>query len=30
MKLLTAYRRWRTRGFERKNALILVIKYMTL
>lgn len=30
MKLLNSYLRWRARGFERKNALILAIKYINL
>lgn len=30
MKLYRKYRQWRTWGFERKNALILAIKYIDL
>ena len=30
MKLITQYRRWRGYGFERKNSLILALKYINL
>lgn len=30
MKLLTQYRRWRGYGFQRKNSLLLAIKYIDL
>lgn len=27
MKMIRAYRKWRERGFYRKNALLLALKY---
>lgn len=30
MKLLRQYKKWRSWGFERKNALYLAIKYINL
>lgn len=30
MKIIHHYRKWRERGFQRKNALILAIKYRDL